>query len=515
MVLKGKRGSVVILLAISSALVIGVSLGVFKMIRSSQDYQFVKSSYTKYQLLTTSLKTLISDPAYCVSMLKDQDYLYTLSENEMSIDTSYFDVKKFVPEMTIKKYVLLPDNSITFGYQDVIMSNDSANEGVTLYRYKAYLEIWVLLDTGENEIGFNYKGLGGCDSADISDCDTDSTKLNFNIPLYVNVDSNAKIKSCYGVNTQAYICEIRGGAWNPDETDLEKKCNPDRMCRSYLLDSANNCPAPSKKMMIGVDNLMGHPDVSSIGQTVVNLVRQTIIDAFNSRLGAATTDARSSISGEVTVINSEKFLKFQRYQNCRASYFSALSSYNSCVSAPPPPPPATPPSCGSPPSYTCGPVVTYDPLDANAVASEAIGGTSTLGAAIADAIMEEMDPEPDPLTIGDTIYSGFLLGTSPEDIVKNLTNEMEFHEDGVRSAYQTVMSNHVSNNINSGGSAGTYAGRIHGVATSAIDPHIDIGAVTTEINQNSKQRITQFVSSLPSQRKKFSCEWCNTYRYPP
>ena len=532
MILKKKRGSVVILLAISSALVIGVSLGVFKMIRSSQDYQFMKTSYTKYQLLASSLKTLISNPTYCVFILKDQKYFPTLTENGIEINSSYFDVKKFVPEMTVKKYVLIPDNTFQANptvddkYKYVQMANESINEGAKLYRYKAYLEIWVSLDTGEDEIGLNYRNIGGCESGNIRDCDDDGIddeihdidpikKLNFNIPLYVNVDDNAEIKSCYGVNTQAYMCEIRGGAWNPDETDLEKKCNPDRMCRSYLPDLANNCPDPSKKIMIGMDNYAGHSNVGSMGQTVINIVRQTVIDAFNSRLGAATTDTRNSISGEVTLINSEKYQKYVTYQNCIAAYNQAVSDYNSCINAPPPPPPATPPSCGSQPVDNCGPVVTYDPLDADAVANEAIGDTATLGAEIADAIMEEMDPEPNPVTIGDTIYSGFLIGTSPVDIVKNLTNEMEFHEDGVRSAYESVVSDHVNDNINSGGSAGTYGSRIHGVAISAIDPYINITAVTAEINQNSKARVTQYISSLHTQRKKFSCEWCNTYRYPP
>lgn len=514
MTLKKKKGSVVILLAISSALVIGVSLGVFKMIRSSQDYQFVKNSYTKYQLLTSSLKTLISDSTYCVSMLKDQEYLYTLDKNEIKIDSSYFDVKKFVPEMTAK-YILIPDNSIALHHSDVMMANDSINEGVTLYRYKAYLEIWVSLDAGENEIGFNYKGLGGCDSTDSSDCDTDITKLNFNIPLYINVDGSAKIKSCYGLNTQAYVCEMRGGAWNPDETDLEKRCNPDKVCRSYLPDIAKNCTPPSIKIMAGVDNLAGYSDVSAMGQVVIDLVRQTIINAFNSRLGVATADTRNSVQGEVTQINAEKYQKYITYRNCVTAYNQARSNYNSCVSAPPPPPPALPFSCGSPPVYNCGPVVTYDPLDANAVASEAIGNTGGLGAAIADGIMEEMDPKPEAVKVGGIIYDGFLEGISPEKIGKSLIDKMDFHVDDLQSVYQQVIDDHVKNNINSGGSAGTYSDRIHGTATTAINTHVDIAAVKAEIDQKSEQKIMAYVTSLTSQGEKIMCEWCNTYRYPP
>ena len=532
MVLKKKKGSVVILLAISSALVIGVSLGVFKMIHSSQNYQFVKNSFTKYQLLASSLKTLISNPSYCTSILKDQDYLYTLNKNEMQISLSYFNVRKFVPEMTAR-YVLIPDNSITLFYPDIMMSNESANEGVTLYRYKAYLEIWVVVDTGENEIGFNYRRLGGCDSANASDCDTDMTKLNFSIPLYINVDGSAKVKSCYGVNTQAYVCEVRGGAWNPDESELDKRCNPDKICRSYLPDLAQNCPDPSIKIVAGVDNLAGHSDVSAMGQVVIDLVRQTIIDAFNSRLGIATADTTNSVSGEVTQINAEKWQAYQVYQNCRLSYLSALNSYNSCRLAynqamasynsclsSPPPPPATcgsAPSytCGSQPVYTCGPVVTYDPLDANAVASEAIGQTATLGAAIADGIMEEMDPKPEAVKVGEIIYDGFLQGSPPEDIGKSLIDKMDFHVDDLQSVYQQVIDDHVNDNITSGGSAGTYGNRIHGAATSAINTHVDIPAVKAEIDQKSEQKINAYVSSLASQREKIMCEWCNTYRYPP
>lgn len=514
MVLKGKRGSVVILLAISSALVIGTSLGVFKMIRSSQDYQFVKNSYTKYQLLSSSLKTLISDPSYCVSIFKDQDYLYTLDKNEMQIDSTYFDVKKFVPEMTAK-YILIPDNSITLHHSDIMMANDSANAGVTLYRYKAYLEIWVSLDTGENKVGFNYRSLGGCDSTNPNDCDTDITKLNFNIPLYINVDGSAKIKSCYGVNTQAYVCEVRGGAWNPDETDLDKRCNPDKICRSYLPDTAKNCPPPSKKIVAGVDNLAGYSDVTAMGQVVIDLVRQTIIDAFNSRIGAAEADTRNSVQGEVTQINAEKWQRYVTYRNCVTAYRSAVASYNSCINAPPPPPPATPPSCGSPPTYTCGPVVTYDPLDANAVASDTIGNTSGVGAEIADGIVEEMDPRPEATKVGEIIYDGFLEGLPPEEIGKSLTDNMDFRAADLKSVYYQVMSDRVNSNINSGGSAGTYAGRIHGTAMPTIDSHVDIDAVKAEIDQKSKQKIVDYITTLASQREKIMCEWCNTYRYPP
>ena len=107
MILKKKRGSVTLLLAMSSTLVAIVSLGVYKLISASQNYQVVKTGFTKYQLLTSSLNTLVSNPDNCISVFKDQKYLFSLDENSVTIKADFFDVKEFVPEMTAE-YFLIP-----------------------------------------------------------------------------------------------------------------------------------------------------------------------------------------------------------------------------------------------------------------------------------------------------------------------------------------------------------------------------------------------------------------------
>lgn len=495
MFLRNKRGSIIIfLLTVSVAFFTVVSYSVYRLIHFSRDYQIVKDSVTKYQLLTSSLKTLVNNPVYCLSVFKDQSYLPNLNKVPVNINDSFFDVSKFVPEMTVQ-YVLVPQDNTNpdKDENDPIRDIKMADSGLTLYTYEAHLELLAVIDKGESEVDLNYQ------------------RLHINIPLFINIDVNGRIKSCYGINTRAYVCETRGGAWNPDELDLEKQCNPDKTCISYNVDT---CPVYAKKIVIGIDNLAGHANIRSMGQGLMDQIRQVIINAFNSRIGAARSDTRNQVEAEVNQINSENWQRRMAYLRCVSTYNTDLVSYNVCMNTPSLPPHSSPLSCGSRPVNNCVPF-TYVPLSASAVANEAIGNTSGIGADIADGILEEMDPKPEPEEVGEIIYDGFVQGLTAEAIAETLENKMNFHADDLKSVYRNVMFGHINNNINSGGSAGSYSSRIYGVATSTVDTHVDIDAVKADIDQDSEQTILNYVTAMESQREKYMCEWCNTYRYPP
>ncbi|MDE0119705.1 MAG: hypothetical protein OXM55_06845 [Bdellovibrionales bacterium] len=222
MMLKSNKGGMILLLAMSTALASVVGISTYKVIKYTHESQVTKNKFSKYQLLTLSLRSLMSRPDVCTSALKDQMFDPAQSKIDVNIESTILKEQKFIQNMKDienSKFLLL-NNGFT---------NDKQLAGSSdiFYTYKADLEVWLPQQKGE--LFFNYKN------------------LNLRIPLYVNIDKDNKIKSCYGVYSQAAQCEKYWKSWDESETDLDQKCNPDRQCILY---SASTCTPPAVQIAI-------------------------------------------------------------------------------------------------------------------------------------------------------------------------------------------------------------------------------------------------------------------------
>ena len=295
---KNEKGSSILILLIASIMITVFGFSVYRFILSVQNFNFVKASNTKYWLLAASLRDVIGRPENCIKVFKDKVYLSTEEEIEFElsdIDEDVFNIKDFLPEVadeiTEAKFVLIPDDPNLVN--DIIMSDDP-NAGEQYYTFKANLE--VRFKIGEN-MGFNYE------------------RLNVKIPLYINIDDSDKIYSCYSLNTPAYACESRGGAWNPEETNLDKMCNPDETCRTYaagmcpdVIKPSEECPVYADKVIIGETTQVNIRNYSGAGEHVKNDIVTSIKNELDRGLvGVGSVDG--GISSEVDNINDREYKK--------------------------------------------------------------------------------------------------------------------------------------------------------------------------------------------------------------
>ncbi|MDE0119912.1 MAG: hypothetical protein OXM55_07905 [Bdellovibrionales bacterium] len=222
MMLKNNKGGMILLIAMSTALASMVGMSAYKVIKYTHESQVTRNKFSKYQLLTLSLRSLMSRPDVCTSALKDQKFDPSQSKIDVNIASTILKEQKFIQnikDIENSKFLLL-NNGFTNDKQ-LVSSSD------ILYTYRADLEVW--LPQSKGELFFNYKN------------------LNLRIPLYVNIDKDNDIKSCYGVYSQAAQCERYWKSWDESETDLDQKCNPDRQCILY---SASTCAPPSVQIAI-------------------------------------------------------------------------------------------------------------------------------------------------------------------------------------------------------------------------------------------------------------------------
>ncbi len=219
--IKKKEGFAVLMVLVSIGVIAILSASLYSSLVAFQRSGSVRGEWTRYKLLAMSLESHVNAPHICTRMFENQKYDNTSNSSSVTIRKALFDIKKFSSKME-GAYVLVPERR-THGPIRAIQFNRPAEK---LYSYKAYLQVWVK----SGKVHFNYE------------------RLNMKIPLYVNVNSRWKIKSCYGLNSKAYICESKGGAWDPKEKDLKKQCNPDENC---IILNDNPCPPYAKRVFVG------------------------------------------------------------------------------------------------------------------------------------------------------------------------------------------------------------------------------------------------------------------------
>lgn len=298
---KNEKGSSLLILLVAMVMTTAFGFSVYRLILSMQNYNFVKSSQTKYWFSAASLREIIGRPEFCIEIFKGETYLSVEEEIEFELDDineDIFNIKDFFPEIAGEiedtKFVLVPLPNLDPGKAEedpikTTMMADGPDVGKEYYTYKANLE--VRLKVGDN-MGFNYES------------------LNIKIPLYLNVDpDNNEIYSCYTMNSQAYACEAMGGAWNPEEDNVDKMCNPDHTCRTYIVDKcprvnqpSDECPVYAKKILIGELNPRNVEDYSGAGGVVRDAIKESIKDEITRGLNSIGV-VDGGISSEVDDIN--------------------------------------------------------------------------------------------------------------------------------------------------------------------------------------------------------------------
>ena len=219
--LRKKAGFAVLMVLVSIGVIAILSASLYSSLVAFQRSGSVRGEWTRYKLLAMSLESHVNDPQICTKMFKNQRYYNTSNSSRVTIRKALFDIKKFSPKMK-GSYVLVPETKTKYAIR-AIQFNRPAEK---LYSYKAYLQVQVK----SGNIHFNFE------------------RLNIKIPLIVNVNRRWKIKSCYGLQSKAYICESKGGAWDPKEKDLKKQCNPDENC---IIINDSHCPSYAKRIFIG------------------------------------------------------------------------------------------------------------------------------------------------------------------------------------------------------------------------------------------------------------------------
>ncbi len=342
--LRNNKGGLILLLAMSTALASIIGVSSYRVIKYTHESQVTRNKLSKYQLLTLSLRSLMSRPDVCTLALNNQKFDPSQSKIDVNIDSTVLKEQKFIQNMKDienSKFLLL-NNGFT-NDKLLVNSND------TLYTYKADLEVW--LPKSKGELFFNYKN------------------LNISIPLYVNIDKDNSIKSCYGVYSQAAQCEKYWKSWDESETDLDQKCNPDRQCILY---SASTCAPPSVKIAIaGVQVSSGSSSGSgstggggsssgggggamsafaSAGRandTGLNLIHQmeTIIKEYKSNLDDMKMKSKQ-LETDLDMIQTT-------LETEQAALAAAQAAYNSCM-APCAAPCSCPPRDPDDDDYSCG-----------------------------------------------------------------------------------------------------------------------------------------------------------------
>ncbi len=159
--LRNNKGGLILLLAMSTALASIIGVSSYRVIKYTHESQVTRNKLSKYQLLTLSLRSLMSRPDVCTLALNNQKFDPSQSKIDVNIDSTVLKEQKFIQNMKDienSKFLLL-NNGFT-NDKLLVNSND------TLYTYKADLEVW--LPKSKGELFFNYKN------------------LNISIPLYVN-----------------------------------------------------------------------------------------------------------------------------------------------------------------------------------------------------------------------------------------------------------------------------------------------------------------------------------------
>ena len=220
---KNNKGSMVLLLIILSALTSVVGLSFYKVIHSMHKSQITRNKFTQYHLLTLSLRSIMSHPDVCTSALQNQIFDPSQPKSNVLIESSIFEEKKFIgntQDISNSRFTLINKGFTT----NKLLTHSSENFDT----YKANLQVW--FPNTEASVSFNYE------------------RLNLSIPLYVNIDKNNNIKNCYGVYSQAALCERYWKSWNQAENNLDIKCNPDRQCILY---TDSSCKAPAIRIAMG------------------------------------------------------------------------------------------------------------------------------------------------------------------------------------------------------------------------------------------------------------------------
>ncbi|MYE07428.1 MAG: hypothetical protein F4X95_01570 [Oligoflexia bacterium] len=242
MKLNNKGSMMVLLLAMSAALTGVLILSNYKVVKYTHKNQIKRNKFTQYHLLTLSLRSIISRPDICTSALQNQKFDPDKLKSNVNIDSSIFKEEKFIQNtegISGSKFILLNK-----GFTNDKLLVSSSHE---FYTYKADLEVW-LPQKASTLARFNYKN------------------LNISIPLYVNIDKDNNINSCYGVYSQAAMCEKYWKAWDQSESNLDIKCNPDRQC--ILYGSSSTCAPPSVQIAIGGIKVSSNPSKSVMEQFV-------------------------------------------------------------------------------------------------------------------------------------------------------------------------------------------------------------------------------------------------------
>lgn len=79
----------------------------------------------------------------------------------------------------------------------------------------------------------------------------------YKIPLFVYFSgsgNNRRLVACSGPDNEAYFCTLSGGAYDYEETDPARRCQPDRTCFAYknpIVNNAGSCPSPYQALPIG------------------------------------------------------------------------------------------------------------------------------------------------------------------------------------------------------------------------------------------------------------------------
>ena len=236
--IKNNTGSLLLSLSLLTALAGFTGTSLYSMIQSMDEDQVTKNKITQYQLLTLSLRSLISRPDICTSALQNQTFDPSPnSKQNVIVDSSIFEEKQFIgniKDISNSKFTL-----INKGFKSDKILSDSEDP---LHTYKTNLQVWL---PKNNKESFNYEN------------------LNISIPLYININKDDNtINNCYGVYSKAAICEKNWKSWNQAESDLDKQCNPDRQCILY---ASNSCSEPSIKIAIGnIKTIRNNPGVSML-----------------------------------------------------------------------------------------------------------------------------------------------------------------------------------------------------------------------------------------------------------